>query len=62
MRTVNALQWFIALFLIFLLALLSLIYNIGAGNLKKSELLKKINSNPDDLQIKSTWQIFFFYF
>jgi len=38
-------------------ALLSLIYNIGAGNLKKSELLKKINSNPDDLQIKSTWLV-----
>ena len=36
-------------------ALISLIYNIGAGNLRKSALLKLINNNPNDIAIKQQW-------
>lgn len=38
-------------------AMLSLIYNIGAGNLRKSKLLILINNNPNDLAIKPQWLI-----
>lgn len=34
-------------------ALISLVFNIGEGNLKKSTLLKKININPKDPGIES---------
>jgi lysozyme len=34
-------------------ALVSLAYNIGVGNLKKSTLIKKVNLNPSDSTIKS---------
>lgn len=36
-------------------AMLSLIYNIGAGNLRKSKLLAMVNNNPNDLDIKTQW-------
>lgn len=36
-------------------ALLSLIYNIGIGNLKKSKVLLLINKNPNDVAIKNLW-------
>lgn len=32
-------------------ALVSFVYNLGEGNLKSSTLLKKVNSNPNDLSI-----------
>jgi len=38
-------------------AMLSLIYNIGAGNLRKSKLLILVNNNPNDLAIKPQWLI-----
>ena len=38
-------------------AMLSLIYNIGAGNLRKSKLLGLVNNNPNDLAIKAQWLI-----
>ena len=38
-------------------AMLSLIYNIGAGNLRKSKLLILVNNNPNDLAIKAQWLI-----
>ena len=38
-------------------AMLSLIYNIGAGNLNRSKLLILVNNNPNDLAIKPQWQI-----
>lgn len=34
-------------------ALVSLAYNIGVGNLKKSTLIKKVNLNPNDPTIKT---------
>lgn len=34
-------------------ALLSFVFNIGAGNLKKSTLLKKVNKNPADPAIRN---------
>ena len=34
-------------------ALVSLAYNIGSGRLSKSELLKKVKANPDDLTIRA---------
>jgi lysozyme len=34
-------------------AMVSLVYNIGAKNLRDSNLLKKININPDDPSIKN---------
>ena len=34
-------------------ALLSFVFNIGAGNLKKSTLLKKVNKNPADPTIRN---------
>lgn len=37
-------------------ALLSLIYNIGYGNLKQSDLLEYINQNPNDEHISFEWQ------
>lgn len=37
-------------------AMLSLIYNIGAGNLKKSNVLVLINENPNDEDIKVIWE------
>ena len=40
-------------------ALLSLAYNCGIGNLKKSQVLKKININPSDSTIKDTWLVTF---
>ncbi len=36
-------------------ALLSLIYNIGAGNLKKSALPGIINKNPNSETIRNVW-------
>ena len=36
-------------------ALLSLIYNIGAGNLKKSDLPGIINKNPNSETIRNIW-------
>jgi len=33
-------------------SLVSLTYNIGFGNLDKSTLLKKVNSNPNDISIR----------
>lgn len=36
-------------------ALLSLIYNIGIGNLKKSKVLASINKNPNDVALKNLW-------
>lgn len=33
-------------------ALVSFCYNLGAGNLKSSTLLKKVNKNPNDTSIK----------
>ena len=38
-------------------AMLSLIYNIGAGNLRKSKLLILVNNNPNDLAIKPQWLV-----
>ena len=38
-------------------AMLSLIYNIGAGNLRKAKLLGLVNNNPNDLAIKAQWLI-----
>ena len=38
-------------------AMLSLIYNIGAGNLRKSKLLILVNNNPNDLARKAQWLI-----
>jgi len=38
-------------------ALLSLIYNIGAGNLKRSNVLRLINHDPEDEDIKPIWEI-----
>ena len=38
-------------------ALLSLIYNIGAGNLRKSSLPGIINSDPNSEAIKGVWLI-----
>jgi len=37
-------------------AMLSLIYNIGAGNLRRSNLLLLINEDPNDEDIKQTWE------
>lgn len=34
-------------------ALVSFTYNLGAANLKKSTLLKKVNKNPNDLSIEA---------
>ena len=34
-------------------ALVSFAYNLGAGNLKSSTLLKKVNANPNDVTIKA---------
>lgn len=36
-------------------ALLSLLYNIGIGNLKKTKLLYLINKNTNDIAIKPLW-------
>ena len=33
-------------------ALVSFAYNVGVANLKRSRLLKKVNSNPDDTSIR----------
>ena len=38
-------------------AMLSLIYNIGAGNLNRSKLLILVNNNPNDLAIKPQWLV-----
>jgi lysozyme len=38
-------------------AMLSLIYNIGTGNLRKSKLLILVNNNLNDLAIKAQWLI-----
>lgn len=40
-------------------ALLSLVYNCGIGNFKKSQVLKKVNINPSDKTIRDTWKITF---
>lgn len=37
-------------------ALVSFVYNLGAGNLSKSTLLKKINTNPNDESIKTEFK------
>ena len=37
-------------------ALLSLIYNIGAGNLKRSNVLILINEDPNDEDISIIWE------
>lgn len=36
-------------------ALVSWVYNLGEGNLKTSTMLKKINANPNDPTIKTSW-------
>ena len=36
-------------------ALLSLLYNIGIGNLKKTKILFLVNQNPNDVTIKHLW-------
>lgn len=36
-------------------ALVSWVYNFGQGNLRTSTLLKKINANPNDPSIKTSW-------
>ncbi len=38
-------------------AMLSLIYNIGLGNLLKSNLLRLVNKNPNDASIKDAWLV-----
>ena len=38
-------------------AMLSLIYNIGVGNLLKSTLLRLVNKNPNDASIKDAWLV-----
>ena len=38
-------------------AMLSLIYNIGVGNLLKSNLLRLVNKNPNDASIKDAWLV-----
>jgi lysozyme len=38
-------------------ALVSIAYNIGLGNLKKSTLLKLVNSNPNDTKISSAFML-----
>ena len=38
-------------------AMLSLIYNIGLGNLLKSSLLRLVNKNPNDASIKDAWLV-----
>jgi len=37
-------------------ALLSLIYNIGVGNLRRTKLLALINDDPDDEGIRLIWE------
>lgn len=37
-------------------ALISLIFNIGIGNFKKSVLYNRIKMNADDLKIKDIWE------
>ncbi len=37
-------------------AMLSLIYNIGAGNLKRSNILLLVNRDPEDEDIMHTWK------
>lgn len=36
-------------------ALVSWVYNLGEGNFKTSTMLKKININPNDPTIKTSW-------
>lgn len=37
-------------------ALVSFVYNLGAGNLYSSTLLKKVNRNPDDPSIRQEFE------
>jgi len=40
-------------------AMLSLIYNIGSGNLRKSTVLEIVNNNPHNELLKNIWQTSF---